>query len=227
MSNFPIPLPARSTAQWLPLVILITSFACGARGQIFTDWTSIDGTNSIVSGTLGSTTVTFTSTTAGNIYTTWLNGTYTGFAIAAFTPALGTSDALEFIGNPSSPNYTITFGVPVLNPILQFASAGSTLTVSGATPNFVSGDSRLSVNGNQVIGADFNGNPSPNNDANGTIQFPGTFSSLTFTAFWSGGTDGIDLQIGATAIPEPAVEAALLGVAAFGLVLARRRHRTI
>ena len=225
MTNTLLPLSNRATAKLLVLVALLLSFAGGVRGQIFTDWTSIDNTTRIVSGTLGSTSVTFAWTSAGDTSSTVLNGSSNYFASAAFTPALATSDAVLFLGNSTSPVYTITFGVPVLNPILHFASEGSTLDFGSATPNFISGDGHLSVSGNQVLGADI-GAGAPNNDANGTINFLGTYSSLSFTAYWVGGPDGIALQVGATAIPEPAADAALLGAITMGFVLARRKRRT-
>ena len=213
--------------RWFIVSVLFLIFSCPTRAQIFTDWTSADSINPIVYGTLGSTTVTFSWTTGGNVTTTWLDGSYTGFSIAAFTPAITSTDALEFIGNTSGATYTISFGAPTLNPILQFASEGSLLTFGGATPTFISGDGRLSVSGNQVIGTDSNAFSPPNNDANGTIQFLGTYSSLSFTAFWNPGPDGIDLQIGATAVPEPSTSAALAGLGALALAAYPSRRECI
>ena len=222
MMNCHKPPADRSFGRWFVFLVLLLSFAGSARGQIFTDWTSVDTTNRIASGTLGSTSVTFTGTSAGDIYFSWLDGNYTGFSIAAFTPSLVTSDALEFRGYPSSPTYTVTFGVPVFNPILHIATLASILTFSGATPHSISSDNLWSVSGNQVFGYD-----GATLNANGTIQFLGEYSSLSFTAYYSGAWDGIDLHVGATAVPEPAASAALLGATALGLVVAWHRRRRV
>src|SRR5882724_7210521 len=122
MTNIPPPFPFRAATKCLGLVALLLSFAGGVRGQIFTDWTVVDTTNKIATGTLGSTSITFTWTAGGDVNFSILDGSYTGYANAAFTPALATTDVLEFIGNTTGAIYTITFGVPVTNPILEFSS---------------------------------------------------------------------------------------------------------
>jgi len=165
----------------------------------FVDWTSINQSNRIASGMLGLTAVTFLWTPEGSIGATWFDLSLTSFNTIAFTPSLEFADGLEFTGRKlpeTTPTYTITFAAPVTNPLLHIASNASTLTFIGSTPTRVSGDERLSVVGNQVIGSDYN-SPS-NTDANGTVMFSGTFTSLTFTAQYSGpgSIDGITLQVG-------------------------------
>lgn len=165
----------------------------------FVDWNFINLNSRTASGLLDQTTVTFSWTPDGALTGNWINRDLFLFSNVAFAPPLEASDGLEFrarkLPDPT-PTYSITFSAPVLNPVLHIASNASTLTFIGATPTRISGDSRLGVTGNQVTGSDYN---SPNGtDANGTVRFWGVFTSLTFTAQYSGtGTeDGITLQVG-------------------------------
>lgn len=166
----------------------------------FTDWNFIDLNSRVTSGLLDQTTVTFSWTMEGAVTANWFDQNLYLFSKAVFTPGLDATDGFEFrarkLPDPT-PTYTITFSAPVLNPVLHIASNASTLTFIGATPTRVSGDQRLSVTGNQVNGSDYN---SPNGtDGNGTVKFWGVFTSLTFTAQYSGTgpEDGIVLQVGA------------------------------
>jgi hypothetical protein len=222
MMNCHKPTADRSFGRWFVFLVLLLSFAGGAQGQIFTDWTTVDTTNRFASGTLGSTSATFTWDSAGTVNAFWPSLDYPGgFPHPPFTPALTTSDALEFQGYLSAPHYTISFGVPVLNPILQLKSLASTLDFGSATLTEISSDGLWTVDAHRVVGAD------GTSDTAGTIQFLGAYSSLSFTASYSGAYDGIDLQVGATAVPESAASATLLGAAALGLVLACRRRRRV
>jgi hypothetical protein len=171
----------------------------GSNQAQFVDWSSINHGSRIASGLLGQTNVTFQWTADGGVSATWFNQNLHGFSSSAFTPALESTDGLEFrarkLPDPT-PTYTITFSAPVLNPLLHIASNASTLTFVGATPTYVSGDERFLVSGSQVIGSDYN---EPNGtDANGTVRFWGLFTSLTFTAQYSGtgAEDGVTLQVG-------------------------------
>jgi hypothetical protein len=183
-------------------ILCVAASAVCAQTPQFIDWTSVDSGNRTASGTLGTTPVTLTWTTTGLVPTALLNGEYTGFSGAAFTPGLAESDALEIVGrvvSQSVPTYTISFGVPVRNPVLHIASNASVLDFSGGLPQRVSGDQRFTVIGSQVRGSDFN---DPNGtDANGTVRFNGLISSLSFTAQYVGpaptGADGITITVGA------------------------------
>jgi|GEM_PF-3434081 len=216
----------RSLCRRLLLAGALLVLAVTARSQTFADWTSDNGTT--VTGTIGGTSITFARDGNGSLGASLYDGTSTIFSNGTFfSPSLANADFIEFHGKKSPapvPTYTITFGTTVVDPILLIASNASTLTFS-ATPTFVSGTTtpNFTVSGNQVIGADFNGSYT---DANGTVQFTGNFTSISFTAVYAGtgSQDGIALQVGVTAIPEPATTAAVAGLVMLGLA-AFWRHR--
>jgi hypothetical protein len=94
---------------------------------------------------------------------------------------LAASDYVQRQGKPVPQIYSVTFDGPVTNPVIHLHSFASTLTFSnGATPIKVSGESTLTVSGNQVIGAT---DDSPSgHDANGTIMFSGVYTGFVFAA---------------------------------------------
>jgi hypothetical protein len=162
----------------------------------FTDWTSVNTTHDMAVGTLGPVGVTF----AGNIIFGVTDGSYTRFNHPSiFTPPLATSDNVSFLSPnpPSTYTYTVSFSTLVTNPRLHIRSLASTLTFSAALTK-LSGQTDFMVSGNTVTGA-FPGQVTDPNDANGTIELPGTFSAFTFTAqalgTFTGGGDGVILQI--------------------------------
>lgn len=217
----------RFLARRLLLVGVLLVLTVTARSQTFANWTSDDGTT--VTGTIGSTSITFARDGNGSLGASLYDGTSTGFSNGTFfSPSLANSDAIEFHGNKSPapvPTYTITFGTTVVDPILLIASNASTLTFN-ATPTYLSGTTtpNFTVTGNQVIGDDFNGGYT---DANGAVKFTGSFTSISFTAVYAGTgvQDGIGLQVGVTAIPEPSTTAAVAGLVMLGLAAAWRHRR--
>lgn len=224
----------RFLCRRLLLVGVLFVMAVTARSQTFADWISDDGIT--VTGTIGGTSITFTRDTNGALGASNYTGTSAVFNNASyapatpFTPSFGSSDAIEFFGKKTPapvPTYTITFGTAVVDPILLIASNASTLTFS-ATPTFISGTTAATkefvVSGNQVIGGDYNG---AYTDANGTVKFTGTFTNLSFTAVYAGTgvQDGIGLQVGIAAIPEPSTTAAIAGLTMLGLAAVWRRRR--
>ena len=165
---------------------------------IFTDWTSVDVTTNIAAGTLGPISVTLSG---GDILSGDTTGSSTFFNHSFFTPVLATSDYVEFLGpNPaSSLSYLVTFSSPVTNPRMHIASLASTLVFSTGVTK-LSGQSDFSVAGNTVTGVLHGTDAAGVSDSNGTIELGGTFSSFTFTAqatqTFTGGGDGIAVQIG-------------------------------
>jgi hypothetical protein len=81
-----------------------------------------------------------------------LDGTGTYFDRPDFSPQLATSDMLYIDGSPGY-SYTLQFGSPRQDPVLQLGSIASTLTFPPSTSiTKVSGEDQLSVSGNTVTG---------------------------------------------------------------------------
>jgi hypothetical protein len=170
-----------------------------AGSLTFTDWTTVNTTTNIAVGTLGSVTVTMSG---GDIYSGIINRSFTHFDRTFFTPSLVNSDVVSFLG-PNSPSimaYTVSFSAPVTNPRIHLASLASTIDFGKLPLSRLSGQGKFLVSGSKVTGSLLDGVPPPN-DANGTIELLGTFSSFAFTAravgTFSGGGDGINFQVGA------------------------------
>lgn len=163
----------------------------------FTDWTSVSSTR--VVGTLGGAAVTLTSSRESPFGGTVVDGSSTAFNDPLFAPPLASSDVVYFRAAPTPVTYTFSFTHPVVNPVLHLQSLASVLDFAGASPVKLSGQDVLQVAGTQVVGLFPGPLPLPYNDANGSVLLPGAFSSITFTATWQGGVDGIGLQLGETA----------------------------
>jgi len=125
---------------------------------------------------------------------------------------------------------TITFSMPVVNPVFSIWSLGqggntASFHFLGATPVFVAGGpgaeyggSSISVSGNNVFGT----------EGNGTVQFIGTFTSLSWTnpvaEDWYGFNVGV-AEV-ARAVPEPGETSMLVaGLTLMGLAIRRRSLR--
>jgi hypothetical protein len=164
----------------------------------FTDWTSFPltpATPGTASGTLLGHPVTL-SGDALNGQAGWT------FPAPAFTPALAQSDEIQLFGAQPANHYTLSFGAPVTNPVLDLDSLGSTVTFPAGTQVVrVSGDPGFVVAGNQVSGS---GSPDPG----GTVRLVGTFSQLALTVANPSVSDGVPSQVGApvpAATPVPTV----------------------
>jgi hypothetical protein len=192
-----------------------------ARADVtFTDWTSVDTAAETASGSLGPITVSFSGSDLSVGVT---DNTFTAFNSAAFTPPLATTDTVEFRGQFPATSYTLGFSSPVTNPRLHLATLASTLDFGSIPLTKLSGDADFVVAGSTVDG-EFHGST----DSNGTILLTGTFTSISFSATF-GATpndgDGIDIQVGADLVPEPATPLAVAAIAPLSLVSRRRRHR--
>ena len=206
--------------------LLATATYCDAQ-VVFTDWTTVDTSANVAVGSLNSASVAFTGSDINFGVT---DGSFTGFNFSFFDPPLATSDVVEFKADPSVFAYTISLSLPLTNPRLHLASLGSTLDFSGISLTKLSGQSTFVVSGSTVTGqVDAGG--SGFNDSNGTIQLNGTFSSITFTAQAPPAiSDGIDMQLGVAAVPEPSTYAmaTLCAAALFVSRCFRRRgHLTL
>ena len=205
------------------LACFLLASATYSNAQIvFTDWTIVDTSANVAVGSLNSASVTFTGSDINFGVT---NGSFTGFNFSFFDPPLATSDVVEFKADPSSVfTYTISLSLPLTNPRLHLASLASTLDFSGISLTKLSGQSSFAVSGSTVTGqVDAGG--SGFNDSNGTIQLNGTFTSITFTAQAPPAiSDGIDMQLGVAAVPEPSTYA-MAALCAAALFVSRCRRR--
>ena len=174
-------------------VLLATPVA--SQEAEFTDWTAvIDG---VAHGTLLGSSVMLSGTIVTAPPNSVVDGSFTAFNRADFTPPLPTTDAIHFIGSTGN-SYTLEFGSAVTDPILHLGSLGSTLHfATGTQITEISGDEEFSVLGSDVVGK----LQGPTDDANGTVRLSGTFFSITFSTTCLVETDGIFLQVGASPHP--------------------------
>jgi len=200
---------------------LLAAAAYSNAQVVFTDWTIVDTSANVAVGSLNSTSVTFTGSDINFGVT---DGSFTGFNFSFFDPPLAASDVVEFKADPSVFAYTISLSLPLTNPRLHLASLGSTLDFSGISLTKLSGQSTFVVSGSTVTGqVDAGG--SGFTDSNGTIQLNGTFTSITFTAQAPPAiSDGIDMQLGVAAVPEPSTYA-MAALCAAALFVSRCRRR--
>ena len=175
----------------------------------FIDWLEVDADRNLAKGTLQGAPVSLSGSDVGAGSVT--DRTFTLFAGPFFSPAVSLSDVLEIRGLPGF-SYVLTFGSPVRDPILHFASLASRVDFPpGTVLSKVSGQETFTVAGSFVMGAVLSGGPP--NDANGTVRLIGDFDSLSFSVtplFDAAQGDGIWFQVGAAAAaltPPPAAPA--------------------
>ena len=191
---------------------------------------------------------TWSSTTTGSISTSGgpIGVTFAGPAleVVANYPSYGPSSTfadgvvvnnapvpanniMRIVGGSDQLN-TVTFATPVVNPVMAIWSLGqggidAKFVFANATPVFVAGGpsneyagSAISVAGNTVSGV----------EGNGTVQFIGTFSSISWTNPVFENWYGFDVGIAGVAnpVPEPETYALMVaGLGAMGFVARRRR----
>lgn len=181
------------------LTAVVGPFKVDLRPPSLTDWTAVSA--NAATGTVLGTPVTLSGTHVWAPPTSVLDGSWPYFAGPDYTPALDKSDMIQIGGAPGG-QYTISFGAPTTNPVLELGSLGSRLDFPAGTRLVrLSGGSGFTVSGSSVSGA-----PNPvigpdgTNDANGTVQLLGTFTSITFTTtpLYAGAEDGILVQLAAT-----------------------------
>jgi hypothetical protein len=185
-------------------VIFLSVNSYAMATTIWTDWTaSVVGDPGSASGSLGTITVDYSGEVTAN---TNINGTtqiwnpsttFIGGIVDTSPDTIG-----DVIGlNGSSTVGTITFSVPVLNPVIAIWSLGSpsiaasftfdaTPALQAGGPNSIYGGSSIVVNGNTVSG----------NEGSGVILFNGTYSSISWTSTnenWYG------ITVGTAVVPIP------------------------
>jgi len=191
-------------------------------------WTSSG--SSTASGTIGSVGVTYTGELAfaqinntGTYYYTdatkiAVGAPYTSATVANLPP---TSDIIAIDGDATT--HTIIFSSPVTNPVMAIVSLGQSgvhttynfdqpFTILSQGPGWWGGPGTLNASGNALQGI----------EGDGTIQFLGAYSTITWTGsspeFWNGFTVGSPVPIPPSAL--------LLGSGLLGLVGWRRFRKS-
>jgi len=191
------------------ICICINAIAMLAACQVhaaFVDWTSVDTTNQIATGTLGSVAVTLTTTTrvpnlfsSGGILGGILDETSLDFSNHWFAPNIPLTDS---IGLASSSSFALHFSPPITNPTLHLFQLATTtwnftdgfnpisFTLVNSDGNFTiaTGASATAIQGKSIAGS----------DASGSLYFAGTFSDINWYVTTPNPGDGVDIQISVT-----------------------------
>ncbi|MEV5492643.1 hypothetical protein AB0L47_32515 [Streptomyces bobili] len=176
----------------------------------FVNWTFRDDENTEAIGTLGSHDVRLTgqrtvATNRAPLGTAILNGPFTGFHTASFSPSLLTSDLVENFDLRGGSAFKVEFDAEVKGPAFHLGSLASTLEfldlpVSTEVPQLSGEAEKFKVHGNRVTDEVFQ--PPPGSiqpiDSDGTVRLSGLFRSIAFslTPRFTGGEghDGVHLQ---------------------------------
>ncbi len=172
----------------------------------FADWTTVDGSPAVATGTLNGSPISISGTHVFPPPVSVIDGHWTFFSGPDFSPPLAQTDVIQIGASSPAESYTLTFGSPVTDPVIDIGSLGSRLDFPGGTEiTKLAGQSGFTVSGSSISGAPTSTlGPDEINDSNGTVQLVGTFTSIPFTAlFTTGSEDGVILQVGA-APPQPA-----------------------
>ena len=181
------------------LAAIVAGAPAAAQAQavpVATDWTSVSANTA--TGTLLGAGVKLSGSHVWNTPTSRVDGSWPYFAGPAFSPALTKSDEIQISGYTGY-SYTIDFGAPTTNPIIELASLGSRIDFPAGTQlSRLSGEPGFTVSGSSVSGTPSNTiGTSSNNDASGTIRLTSTYRSITFktTPNYTGPEDGILVQL--------------------------------
>ena len=175
-----------------------------------------------------------------------INVTYSGPALSlvlnypSYTPTTTFADGVIVSNAPSPLNnilqitggsnatQTLTFSQAVVNPVFAIWSLGQNggpaSFVFDQTPTYISGGPSAEYAGGPISVV---GNVVSGQEVNGTVQFQGTFTSLTWTnpqsEFWYGFNVGFE---SVAPVPEPATWfMMILGFAGVGYMTYRRQRR--
>lgn len=214
-------------------LVAATLAVSGLAHSATIDWSSWS-TNT--SGAIASTPVTVT-------FQGEVSGYYTNYP--SWTPVVTYADGTAVLNAPVASNGiihliggggdaavvdTITFSQAVVNPVFAIWSLGQGGNTPSfnfdATPTLVSGGPSAEYSGSSIwIGTGADGNNVYGTEGNGTVQFIGTFTSISWTNPVAENWYGFNVGIAgvAAAVPEPgSVGLLLAGLTLVGL--ARRRR---
>jgi hypothetical protein len=198
----------------------------------WTTWTSSSSgspSGGSASGTMGGVTVSYSGElqTLMNGYPSYApSSSYIGGVVHS-VPSGSADQIIQLFGGATSPpTDTVTFSSPVTDPVFAIWSLGQGGILANftfnETPHFDAGGPSdeygglpITISGNVVFGA----------EGNGTIDFPGTYTSISWTnpvfEDWYGFTVGMNSGV----VPEPTT-LAVIGSAMVGLGFARRLRRS-
>jgi len=201
----------------------------------WTDFTESGSTPGTATGTTGNGIgVSYTGEVHGVFLNTidWATAgggtTFSGGMVGNAPPSSG--GIVQLFGGPSGASQTpvlntITFSTPVTNPVMAIWSLGQSgipaSFVFNQTPALQSGGPSVEFAGNSIS---VTGNTVNGAEGNGTVEFLGTFQSISWTnptyENWYGFTVGIP-----AAVPEPgSITLLLAGIVAVGFTVGRRNR---
>jgi len=213
-----------NTRLTLAVLALGVSGVANAATESWNQWDA-DNHGTITTGS-GSVDVGFSGETGSGWYASYPSWQPSATWADGSVVANGPTGGIVRLTGGNANVQTITFSQAVVDPVISIWSLGQGGTTASfdflnATPVFVAGGANAEYGGQAIT---VSGNVVSGNEGNGTVQFIGTFNSISWTnplhEDWYGFNVGI-----AGAVPEPASTSLLLAGLALMGVAARRRRR--
>jgi hypothetical protein len=202
------------------------AFASAPASAATITWNTWTSTSTGTDGSLG---VTYAGPAASlelNYPSYTPTSTFADGSIVANAP-LPANNILRILGGNNT-TQTLTFSQAVVNPVFAIWSLGQggidASFVFNQTPTFVAGGPSAEYTGSSII---VSGNTVHGNEANGTVEFIGTFTSLSWTNPVREDWYGFNVGFASVApVPEPATWAMMiLGFCGLGFLAHRRRNQ--